>query len=173
MRRLFVRYFPVILTGLIISVVFVSCSQSPGDVLTEFKDSKNNKTNNPDKYYTTGTVLALKELENLTSKEKGVHSGYSDKKFAKGVEWDIVNEKINGDNADVTVKYIKHPVENMKGLEVTFRLAKENGEWKVDMEKELQRSLYILKMNERMAKKGNRGDQTFTDKMKEYIKSKK
>lgn len=57
--------------------------------------------------------------------------------FRKGAEWEIVEEKVEGDNAKVKVRYMRHPVENIKGSETVFIFKKESGEWRLDMEKEI------------------------------------
>ncbi|MBN2040105.1 MAG: DUF4878 domain-containing protein [Spirochaetes bacterium] len=132
------------------SIIVISCSNSPGDVL---KDMKNSGNDDPVKknsnYYTIGTLKAFEKLEKLSigGSDK---SDYMDKKFTKGMDWTIIEENIEGNNAVVKVKYTAHPIENMKGLELTFRLVKESGKWKIDMQRELEMSIEMLEMAEKM-----------------------
>lgn len=140
--------------GLSVIATILSCSQTPGDVLLNIKKQHSlGNYNNLDDYYTRGTVKAMKELDKLSLKNK-TGKPKQDKKFAEGTDWDVVSEKMEGDKAEVKIKYTKHPVENMIGLELIFNLLKEDGKWKVDMEKDLGRSLELLKMTEQISENG-------------------
>ena len=154
---------------LLLSIFIISCSKGPGDVLIEMKKNQNEgKYNDISNYYTKGTIKALKELDKLSSggSDKG---NYINKKFAKGTDWKIIDEKVEGNNAEVTIKYTEHPIENMIGLELTFRFSKEDGDWKIDMQKELEMSLEMLKMTDKMH---GEEKEKIINKMKEYLKAK-
>lgn len=151
--------------GLLIAFVFASCTNSPGDVLEKVK-SLHNKGDyeSVKKYYTKGTVEAMEELKKLApdTEEEG---GKIEKKFAKGTKWKIVSEKIDENTANVKIQYIDHPIENMKGSEITFKMRKEDGEWKVDMEKEMRIGVEMLKELGKMGK-----DMDIFRKMQKYVK---
>lgn len=125
----------------IIILLFISCSNSPEDALEKVK-----KYYNKDDYekvmgcYTAGTVSAMEELEKLTGQPKLKKMNIG-KKFMDGASWEITKNDIGGDIASLTIKYIEHPVENMRGLDVEFRLKKENGEWKIDEEKGIRENI--------------------------------
>lgn len=140
--------------GLSVIATILSCSQTPGDVLLNIKKQHSlGNYDNLDDYYTRGTVKAMKELDKLSLKNK-TGKPKQDKKFAEGTDWDVVSEKTEGDKAEVKIKYTKHPVENMIGLELIFHLLREDGKWKVDMEKDLGRSLELLKITEKISESG-------------------
>ena len=129
----------------IIIILFISCSKSPEDVLLEVKKYYNNS--DYDKVmgcYTTGTISAMEELEKLTQQPKFKKLNIA-KKFMDGVSWEITNENIKVDSAILIIKYIDHPVENLRGLNVAFRLKKEKGEWKIDEEKEIRENIDIIR----------------------------
>ena len=126
-------------------VLFISCSKKPGDVLDKMHELSIKGSNDDLKgYYTRGTVTALEELEKLTPKDQGEKKNVS-KQFAKGSSWKIIEESIDGDNAEVIIRYTEHPVENMKGLDITFKMRKEDGEWKIDMENDIRKGITLIK----------------------------
>jgi len=53
-------------------------------------------------------------------------------------------------------------VENMKGFEYTYRMKKEDGSWKIDMEDELKAALSMMKNMGALA--------GFSEKLKKAIK---
>ena len=104
---------------LIFPLFFLTCSKKPSDVLNIIKAKQNSDSfYDISEYYTKGTLKVLEELEELSPKDKSID--YSDKKFAKGINWEIIDESIDDDKAEVIIKYIAHPIENMKGLELIF-----------------------------------------------------
>ncbi len=137
MKKIFVAFITVI-----VAAGLSSCSKGkPSDVLEAMQKAyASGSMADIDKYYTKGTVEAINELNKLAPK-----SQKEDNKFAKEAAWDVVQETIKGDTADVKIKYTKHPVENMKGFEMTFHMKKEDGSWKIDMEKEMQAALSMIK----------------------------
>lgn len=96
------------------------------------------------KYMTLRTQKLLKKLE--SSFPQIADAGYGMAVlFRKGSEWEIVKVAGNEKNANVKVRYVKHPTENIIGSEVEFVLKKENGEWKLDMEKEIENLIENIK----------------------------
>ncbi|MDY6935287.1 MAG: hypothetical protein SVZ03_13820 [Spirochaetota bacterium] len=128
-----------------------SCSKNPSDTLGDVQNLyKVDKHEEVKDYYTEGSIKAMEELKKLVpdSQKGGVEI---DKKFVSGAIWEVIEEKIDGDMAEIKIKYTDHPEENMKGLEITYNMKKENGRWKIDMEKELNESIKMIKgMNEKM-----------------------
>ncbi len=133
--------------GLCLFVVLsvVSCSKGPVDVLESMKSYQGSgDMEGIKKCYTKGTVKAMEEMEKYAPKSKD-DKGKVDKRFARDSEWKVVSEKIDGDTAELKIQFVEHPVENMKGLEIPFKMKKEDGEWKIDMEKEMNMSLKMIK----------------------------
>lgn len=137
--------------GFFVVFSFTSCSKNPSDVLGKLQNLyKAGNYEDVKSYYTKGSIEAMNELEKLVPKSQNKEAKV-DKKFVEGAKWEVVSEKINGDVADLKIKYVEHPVENMKGLEITFKMKREDGEWKIDMEKELRMSLDMIKgMHQKM-----------------------
>ncbi|RPI91543.1 MAG: DUF4878 domain-containing protein [Spirochaetales bacterium] len=117
----------------------------PSDVLKAMQKVYSSDTfEDANKYYTKGTVELLNELNKLNPKSTGEQS-LADKKFVSGAKWDVIEEKIEGESAQVKVRYVEHPVENMKGFEHTYKMKREDGAWKIDMEGELKGSISMMK----------------------------
>ncbi len=141
MRRIVI---PAVIATL---AVMLACGGGgkPSDVLKAMqKVYASDNFDDAEKYYTRGTVELMKELNKLnpkSTKEKSL----ADKKFVSGAKWDVVEEKIDGDAAQVKVRYVEHPVENMKGFEYIYKMRKEDGAWKIDMESELKAALAMMK----------------------------
>jgi hypothetical protein len=154
----------------ILSVAFFlsACSQKPSDVLKEIqKKQVDGSYNNLNAYYTNGTVKAIAELDKLYQKKKAGKAG-EDKRFADGARWDVIAEKLNGNDAEVIIKYAEHPVQNMIGLELMFRLRNEDGKWKLDAEKEILKSMEMLKNS---GKTDNAGKKDYLNRMKHSLKT--
>jgi hypothetical protein len=91
-------------------------------------------------YYTRGTIGAIDEA---------VRDGaISDKDrlrvlplFNNKTRWEEVSRKIEGSRGEIRLRYTEHPVENMVGQEMPFRLTKESGSWKIDLEDEIRQAL--------------------------------
>jgi hypothetical protein len=143
-RKTMKKQFAVVaVTALLIGLA--ACGGRPSDVLMDLQNAyRSGSLEDPAPYYTKGTVEAMKELGALAPKS-GQDKKAQEKEFAKGARWEVVQEKVEGDAAEVKIKYVEHPVENLKGEEMTFRLRKEEGRWKIDMEKELRASIALMK----------------------------
>jgi hypothetical protein len=162
------KSFLVYVAALAAAVFFISCSRNPSDVLQDIRKQQiNGNYDNLNAYYTKGTIKAMEEFEKLSLKNKTGKSK-EDKRFMDGTDWDIVAEKINGSDADVVIKYTDHPIENMRGLELMFKLQKEDGKWKLDMENDIRKSLEMLK-NSGQAVKG--GKANYFKKNRQDLKS--
>jgi hypothetical protein len=129
----------------IIIIFFVSCSKDAEDILVQVKKCYNN--GDYDKVmecYTDGTIRAIDELEKITDHPelKRLNIG---KKFMEGTSWEVVKDDVRGDTALLTIKYTEHPVENMRGLNITFRLKQEGRKWKIDEEKEVRDNIAVIR----------------------------
>lgn len=92
------------------------------------------------KFYTGGTI---REIERAASKD-GVEPsrlGGMLLPFRAGARWKEVSRKDSGDSAVVTVTFVEHPVQNLVGFSFTCRMVKGDGEWKIDLEKEVSDAL--------------------------------
>jgi hypothetical protein len=124
-----------------VCLMLLSCGggKGPADVLNKIQKAQlSGDPAEAKKFYTEGTIKLMEEMKKIVPSAKG------DTKFVSGAAWKVVDEKINGDFAELRVKYVEHPVENMKGLEIPFRLKKESGEWKIDMENELKQAIMMI-----------------------------
>lgn len=122
-------------------LIQLSCGsgKAPADVLSKIQKAQlSGDLTETKNFYTEGTIRLMEEMKKIVPAAKG------DTKFVSGAKWKVVDEKINGDSAELRIKYVEHPVENMKGLEIPFRLKKEGGEWKIDMENELKQALMMI-----------------------------
>ncbi|HSV96312.1 MAG TPA: DUF4878 domain-containing protein [Spirochaetota bacterium] len=140
MRRTFI--FLAIAT---LGVALACGGGRPSDVLKAMqKVYSSDKFDDANKYYTKGTVELLNELNKLNPKSTKEES-LADKKFVSGAKWKVIEEKTDGESARVKVRYVEHPVENMKGYEHTYKMKKEDGVWKIDMEDDLKGALSLMK----------------------------
>lgn len=91
------------------------------------------------RYYTGGTIDAV---------ERAVRAGAVDNggrlqvlpRFT-GARWEEVRRAVTGERAVVRLRFNEHPVENMKGVEMDFRLVKDGNAWRIDMEQEITQAL--------------------------------
>jgi hypothetical protein len=152
----------------LLAAIFLSaCSQKPTDVLKEIqKHQAEGNYNNLNVYYTKGTVKAMVDLNKLYQKNNTGKTG-EDKRFVEGARWDVVAEKVNGNDADLVIKYTEHPVQNMIGLELSFKLKKEDDKWKLDLEKDVLKSLEMIK-NSGQTNKAGKTD--YLNKMRQSLK---
>ncbi len=61
--------------------------------------------------------------------------------FTSGASWEELEKKESRDSAVIRIRFTEHPVENMRGYEMSIRLVREDGSWKIDLAKELNESL--------------------------------
>ncbi|TAL34866.1 MAG: hypothetical protein EPN93_11445 [Spirochaetes bacterium] len=132
-----------------VACILFGCGGSSGDRPRDVLDAMQKIFSSDDfsgakKFYTKGTRSAFDDLDKLnprSRKEEAIPDG----RFAKGARWELLDESIQGDSAKVRIKYTKHPVENNKGLEVSFNMKKEDDGWKIDMEKEIRETISLIK----------------------------
>ncbi|HNR88333.1 MAG TPA: DUF4878 domain-containing protein [Spirochaetota bacterium] len=127
-----------------VALVAVSCAKKkPSDIFTTLQKLGDTKEiADLKQVYTSETVKAMEELMKIVPKDLQDSKGQN--KFPKEAKWDVVSEKIDGDTAEVKVKFSDHPMANMKGQEVTFKMKKEDGAWKIDLEKEMKAALALF-----------------------------
>lgn len=65
--------------------------------------------------------------------------------FNEKTAWEEVSSNVEGTKGIVRLRYTGHPVENMIGFEMVFRLVKEGGSWKIDLEEELRDGMALRK----------------------------
>jgi hypothetical protein len=90
--------------------------------------------------YTPGTIDALESAVRegvVTEKEKSRLLPLFNDKTA----WEEVSKKSDGAAGTIRIRYTGHPVENMIGSEMEFRVRKEGGSWKIDLEDEIRQAL--------------------------------
>jgi hypothetical protein len=137
----------VLIIGMII-ILPLGCSSKPdkpADVIKRMQSLYGSGKNDEARsFFTKGTLNAIGELNKLAPQSRGSEYGV-DKIFSKGAKWAVVSEKINGDTSELRIKYTDHPVENMKGSEMAFRMRKEDGMWKCDMENDLLESMKLIR----------------------------
>jgi hypothetical protein len=91
-------------------------------------------------YYTGGTIDAV---------DRAVGDGVIGEKerlrilplFNEKTTWDELSRKNDGSHGSIRIRYTGHPVENMIGFEMDFKLRKEGGSWKIDLEDEIRQAL--------------------------------
>lgn len=91
-------------------------------------------------YYTGGTIDAIDRAVSEGAIAKEGRLGALPV-FSAKTEWEELSRKVDGDRGTIRIRYTDHPVENMIGVEADFRMAKEKGSWKIDLEKEIRASL--------------------------------
>jgi hypothetical protein len=69
--------------------------------------------------------------------------------FLRGARsWDVVREAIDGDNASLEIVISDHVTDNMKGGRILCSMKKEDGGWKIDMEKNMRALEKSLRKND-------------------------
>lgn len=95
---------------------------------------------NVKQYYTDNTVAAIEDAADegvISDKEKlSILPLFNDK-----TKWEEISKKSDGSHGVIRIQYTKHPVENMIGFEMEFRVVKERGSWKLDLEDEIRKAL--------------------------------
>lgn len=129
----------------VVALAVVSCAKNkPSDVFGKLQSIGDvNDMNALKKFYTKDTVKALEELLTLMPKE--MQSTKDANKFPKEAKWEVLSEKVEGDTAEVKVKFINHPMANLKGTEAVFKMKKEEGDWKIDQETEIKQAVTLFK----------------------------
>jgi hypothetical protein len=91
-------------------------------------------------YYTAGTVDAV---------ERAVSEGAISKEgrlrvlplFNAKTSWEELSRTVSGDRGTIRIRYTDHPVENMIGVQMDFKMVREKGSWKIDLEDGIRASL--------------------------------
>jgi len=65
--------------------------------------------------------------------------------FSPDIKWKEISKIQNEDKLEIRIRYIEHPVENMIGFEMDFKLVKENGRWKIDMAEDIKKAFEFRK----------------------------
>jgi len=96
------------------------------------------------RYYTDGTLGAIERA----ASQGGVTPDQMSRilpSFTAGARWEELSRDVRGNRADVTIRFVQHPVQNMVGFTVRFRLIREDGGWKIDLKEEVEQSLSTMK----------------------------
>lgn len=89
------------------------------------------------RYYTGGTIDAL------DGAVRGGVIAEADRLsvlplFNDRTEWEELSKNVEGSKGIIRIRYTAHPVENMIGFEMVFRVVKEGGSWKLDLADEIR-----------------------------------
>ncbi len=113
-----------------------ACSKKPSDTLSSVKPCWDKDDKECAKaYYTKESV---KKLEDEEKKSPGLKVNKKGKGFGL-LEWEVISEDIQGDSAQVKIKFVEHPKEKLIGHETTYYMKKEDAEWKIDVIATLQK----------------------------------
>ncbi len=142
--RQMMKKMALLYLGVLISVVVVGCkgSDRPRDVFDRLKNITGTSLEDAAVAYTRGTMDAIRELHKLMppdQQKRGVDNKFVDAK------WEVIEETIQGDNATVKIRFTHHRDQQLKGIEMPFRMKREDGTWKIDMEQELQQAIQLYK----------------------------
>jgi hypothetical protein len=91
-------------------------------------------------HYTAGTIDAIDRAvsEGAISKEGRLRVLPV---FNAKTSWEELSRTVDGDRGMIRIRYTDHPVENMIGEQMSFRMVRENGSWKIDLEDGIRASL--------------------------------
>ncbi len=130
---------------LLLACIIAAAACSRGKVSTSFggvfeKLKKAHGFSEAKQCYTGGTIDAI---------DGAVSDGVIGEKdrlrvlplFNEKTTWDELSRKTDGSRGSIRIRYTGHPVENMIGSEMDFRLKKEDGSWKIDLEDEIHQAL--------------------------------
>jgi hypothetical protein len=130
---------------LIIILIFTtqfSCGKktagTPEEVFDKLAKAENFKE--AEIYFTNGTIKLIDSASSngiLDAKDKYNCLPV----FNKKTKWSITNTSNYGNAAGITLRFTDHPIENLKGTDITYNLVLENGSWKIDLEKEIKDSI--------------------------------
>lgn len=137
---------------IVITLLLTSCGMNnkPSDTITKLM-KVNGNTKKTKKYYTNKTVALMDELTKLSPNQDNAQIQHYNS-FNKDVKWKVIEEKIEDDTATVTIEITKHANAHMKGTKSQFKMKKEKGTWKIDMEEELEPAVTMLKNANKMLK---------------------
>ncbi|MFC1670321.1 hypothetical protein ACFL20_07995 [Spirochaetota bacterium] len=123
-------------------IIFSCTKKGPADDISRVFHGLSNSNSSGEilKHYSSGTVSAIGKAVNLRI-ITGNRKLSILPQFNNNTRWRILEKAIDGDRAELWLKYIEHPVENMIGFEMKFKMVREDGMWKIDMEDEIQRSI--------------------------------
>ena len=92
------------------------------------------------KYYSDGTLDALDDAVRVgvvaDSGRLALLPLFNDR-----TQWEELSKNVEGTKGIIRIRYTGHPVENMIGFEMVFRVVKESGSWKLDYENEIRDAL--------------------------------
>lgn len=130
--RLF-KLFILLLTGMLFVIggcgSKVKTAADPGDIVALLKGYSG--TDEILKLYTDDTIDEFKRFIDIAKIDKPV--SYSILSFVpEKAEVEIVNEKCEENFCTLSIRFIAHPVENMKGFSTDILLKKEDNVWKID-----------------------------------------
>ncbi len=113
-------------------------STSFGGVFDKLRNARDFSEAKP--YYTEGTIDAIGEAVRdgvIAEKERLRILPLFNEKTA----WDELSRTNDGSRGSIRIRYTGHPVENMIGFEMNFKLRKESGSWKIDLEDEIRQAM--------------------------------
>ena len=129
---------------LAVTLGLAACAKPPSEPLKTMEKIKSlyvsQKFEEAAGLFTGNTRRALDDLERVSPGARQAGYGLA-VLFPGNSEWEVLETRIDGGTAAVRVRYARHPVENIRGNEIEFRLRKEDGGWKWDMEKEIVESI--------------------------------
>ncbi len=142
------KKYSAALLAVLLGLTFSSCGKggAPSDVFNRLKGLSPNNIEDAAAVYTAGTMEAIRELKKLLppDQQKG-----TDNTFATAT-WEVIEEKISGDTATVKLKFTSHAKAEKVNAVAPFRLKKEGGAWKLDMEQEMRMALQAIKQMDKM-----------------------
>ena len=116
--------------------------------MSKVKNEKDAKS-----FYTKRTLELIAELEKLSPESADSGGANTPNSFTKNdVKGDVVEENIDGDSATLTVKVVSSSGGAPEGYVHTMKMKKEDGEWKLDMEYELETAAKMLKSANQLTK---------------------
>lgn len=127
-------------TLLLIGMLFACGSKgktaaNPGDIIELLKGYSG--TDEILKLYTDDTIDEFRRFIDIAKIDKPV--SYSILSFVpEKAEVEIVNEKCEENFCTLSIKFITHPVENMRGFSTDILLKKEDNAWKIDRSKDFR-----------------------------------
>jgi len=125
----------LIVTSIFLILLFAGCGkkQIPAGSPAELIDLLQRHSGKEEiiQLYTENTIDQYKRFVKLSGIEK--NQAYLILSFIpeRGIV-EIAGEKYSGESCVVTVRFIDHPVENMKGFIIDLQMVKENDLWRID-----------------------------------------